>query len=421
MRRSQTAARSDHHGGVPTALLVLPTTAYRVSDYLEAADALGVEIAVASEEDQALADQMGDRFLRIDLGRPEWSADRIVDRYAQSIDAIVPVDDQGVLVAALAARRLGLAHNPPDAVALTRNKAGMRRALLRQGVPQPDFRVLGGGDDPVALAAEIGLPVVLKPLSLNASRGVIRVDESSSVAATAERVRRIVAVAGGNPQEPILIEEYVAGHEVAVEGLLRHGELEALAVFDKPDPLEGPYFEETMFVTPSRVHPEVVDEVLAVTRMAVGTLGLLEGPVHAELRINGSTVWLVEVAARPIGGLCARSLRFGMMGTTLEAVLLRHALDLPEAGVHRSLRAAGVLMIGIPQAGRLVGVEGVDEALAVEGITGVELSASTGSYLMPVPDGGRYLGFVFASASRPADVEAALRRADALLTVRMEG
>jgi biotin carboxylase len=407
---------------VPTALLVLPTTAYRVSDYLDAAAALGVEVAVASEEDQALADQMGERFLRIDLGRPEWSADRIVERsHTQSIDAIVPVDDQGVLVAALAARRLGLAHNPPDAVALTRNKAGMRRAMQREGVPQPDFRVLGGGDDPVALAVELGLPVVLKPLSLNASRGVIRVDDTAAVTATAERVRRIVAVAGGNPQEPILVEKYVAGHEVAVEGLLRRGELEALAVFDKPDPLEGPYFEETMFVTPSRLHPEVIDELLTVTLTAVGALGLLEGPIHAELRVDGSVVRLIEVAARPIGGLCARSLRFGMMGTTLEALLLRHALDLPEAGVHRSLHAAGVLMIKIPQAGRLLGVDGVDEALSVEGITGVELSVSHGTYLLPVPEGGRYLGFVFASATEPGDVETALRRADALLTVRMEG
>ena len=407
---------------MPTALLVLPTTAYRVSDYLDAAASLGVEVAIASEEDQALADRMGEQFLRIDLHRPEWSADRIVERArSQAIDAIVPVDDQGVLVAALAARRLGLAHNPPDAVALTRNKAGMRRAMKLEGVPQPDFRVVGGGDDAAALAAEIGLPVVIKPLSLNASRGVIRVDDPSAVTVTAERVRRIVAVAGGNPQEPILVEEYVPGIEVAVEGLLRHGELEALAVFDKPDPLVGPYFEETMFVTPSRLHPEMVDEVLAVTRMAVSALGLLEGPIHAELRIDGSTVRLIEVAARPIGGLCARSLRFGMMGTSLETVLLRHALDLPVAGVHRSLRAAGVLMIRIPRAGRLIAVEGVDDARGIEGITGVELSVSTGTYLMPVPDGGRYLGFVFASAGSPVEVEEALRAADDLIAVRIEG
>ncbi len=413
---------ADHHGEVPTALLVLPTTAYRVSDYLDAAAALGVEVAVASEEDQALADQMGERFLRIDLHRPEWSADRIVERsHSQAIDAIVPVDDQGVLVAALAARRLGLAHNPPHAVALTRNKAGMRRAMKLRGVPQPDFRVVEGGDDPAALAGEIGLPVVIKPLSLNASRGVIRVDEPSAVTATAERVRRIVAVAGGNPQEPILVEEYVPGQEVAVEGLLRRGEMESLAVFDKPDPLVGPYFEETMFVTPSRLHPEMVDEVLAVTRMAVSALGLLEGPIHAELRVDGSTVRLVEVASRPIGGLCARSLRFGMMGTTLETVLLRHALDLPAAGVRRSLQASGVLMIRIPRAGRLMGVEGVDEALGIDGVTGVELSVSTGTYLMPVPEGGRYLGFVFASAKRPDEVEAALRSADDLISVRIEG
>jgi biotin carboxylase len=231
---------------VARALLILPTGTYRAADFIEAAAALNAEIIVASEENMVLADQLGDDFLLIDCSRPDESARRIVelgDR--QPLDAIVPVDDQGVLIAALAAEKLGLSHNPPAAVAATRNKVMLRRALAEAEVPQPAFELAGPPDDVAALAEVIGYPVVLKPLSMSASRGVIRANDADQARAAAERIRRILMVAGHNPNEPILIEEYVPGVELALEGVLRGGELEVLAFFDKPDPLEGPYFEET--------------------------------------------------------------------------------------------------------------------------------------------------------------------------------
>jgi biotin carboxylase len=393
------------------ALLILPTDTYRATDFIEAAGALDAEVIVASEEDMVLADQIGDDFLRIDCSRPEESARRIVelgDR--QPLDAIVPVDDQGVLIAALAAEQLGLSHNPPAAVAATRNKIMLRRALAASEVPQPAFELAGVPDDVAGLAEVIGYPVVLKPLSMSASRGVIRADNADQARAAAERIRRILAVAGHNPGEPILIEQYIPGIEMAVEGLLRDGDLEVLAFFDKPDPLEGPTFEETIFVTPSRLHPEMLEEVERVCARAVEAIGLREGPVHAEVRIDGSRVVFLEAAARSIGGLCGRSLRFGLLGTSLEVVLLRHALGRPLRRVRREDPAAGVMMLPIPRAGILQAVDGTDQALEVPGVEQIDITVPVGRRVQPLPEADRYLGFLFARDPTPAGVELALRR-----------
>ena len=400
------------------ALLILPTGTYRARDFIEAAAALDAEVIVASEEDMVLADQLGDNFLLIDCSRPEESARRIVelgDR--QPLDAIVPVDDQGVMIAALAAEQLGLSHNPPAAVALTRNKVMLRRALATAEVPQPMFELAGPSDDVAALADTIGYPVVLKPLSMSASRGVIRADDAESARTAADRIRRILIVAGHNPNEPILIEQYIPGVELAVEGVLRSGELEVLAFFDKPDPMEGPFFEETLFITPSRLHPEMLEEVERVTVRALQAMGLREGPVHAELRVDGSLVTFLEAAARSIGGLCGRSLRFGLLGTPLEVVLLRHALGRPLRKTRREDPASGVMMLPISRAGILRAVHGIDRALEVPGITEVDITIPPGRRVWPLPEADRYLGFLFARGPTPDHVERALRRGFASLEI----
>ncbi len=400
------------------ALLILPTETYRASDFIESAAALNADIIVASEEDMALADQLGEDFLLIDCSRPEESARRIVELgNRQPLDAIVPVDDQGVLIAALAAEQLGLNHNPPVAVGATRNKVMLRRALASAEIPQPAFELAGSPDDVAALAEEIGYPVVLKPLSMSASRGVIRANDADEVRAAAGRIRKILAVAGHNPGEPILIEEYVPGIELAVEGLLRDGKLQVLAFLDKPDPLEGPFFEETLFITPSRLHPEMLDEVERVTARAVRAIGLREGPVHAEVRVDGNKVLFLEAAARSIGGLCGRSLRFGLLGTPLEVILLRHALGRPVRVLRREDPASGVMMLPIPRAGILRAVRGTDRALEVPGVVDVDVTIPLGRRVWPLPEADRYLGFLFARGPHPTDVERSLRRGFSMLDI----
>jgi biotin carboxylase len=396
---------SSHDTRVPRVLLILPTATYRAPDFLAAARALGVEVIVGSEQPQAMAGSMGDRSVVVPLEDPGAAVEAVAALHGRSpLDAVVAVDDQGVLIAAKAAAQLGLPHNPLDAVAATRDKAAMRRAFAAAGVPQPRFEVIDG--EPTA---SVGFPCVIKPVSLAASRGVIRADDPAAATAAAARVRAMV-------DGPLLVEEYVPGVEVAVEGLLRAGRLEVLAVFDKPDPLEGPYFEETIYVTPSRLAPELLATIERVTADAAAALGLVEGPVHAELRGDGDRVVVLELAARSIGGLCSRALRFGA-GISLEAVVLRHALGLPLADLRREAAASGVMMIPIPGAGTLEAVHGQDDARAVPGVVGLEITIAPGRPVQPLPEGDRYLGFIFARGSTPDAVEDALRASHACLDI----
>ena len=401
-------------------LLLLPTGAYRAADFLEAARELGVKIVVGAEQRHALDDVIGSRVIELPLHRPEVAADAIVEFADEMpLNAIVPVDDAGVAVASLAAEQLGLAHSPPAATALTRDKAAMRRRLAQAGVFQPAFTRVDGDDDPAAAAARLGFPVVLKPLELSGSQGVIRADTPADAAAAAARIRRMPPLANHPRPAPLLVERFVPGVEVAVEGLLRRGTLHTLAIFDKPDPLDGPYFEETLYITPSRLSDDAQRAVEDVTSTAVAGLGLTEGPVHAELRVDGESAVVIEVAARSIGGLCARSLRFGL-GVSLESLILRHALNLPLRDTTAAHAASGVMMLPIPRAGVLVAVRGREAALKVPGIVGLEITIAPGGWVEPLPEGDRYLGFMFARGDTPSSVESALRRAHAKLEVEID-
>lgn len=392
---------------MPRLLLVLPTSTYRAADFLDAARALGAEDLVASAEEQALSGAMGDRFVRIDLCDPDEAVETIVAEVSP-VDAVVGVDEQGVIVAAKTAERLGIPHNLPDAVSITRDKARMRETLTAAGLDQPRFAVVRAGDD----VSAVGFPCVVKATSLSGSRGVIRADTAEDAAIAAKRVRTIV----DDPEAPVLVESYVPGAEVAVEGLLRSGHLDVLAIFDKPDPLEGPYFEETIYVTPSRLPGDVQDEVARTVHLACAAIGLVEGPVHAEVRVGEKDCVLLEVAARSIGGLCSRALRFGA-GISLEEVILRHALGLDAGDLRRTDEASGVMMIPIPRSGVLEKVDGVDAAGAVRGVRGVEITIPRGQRVLTLPEGDRYLGFIFASATTPEEVEGSLRAAYSVLEI----
>jgi biotin carboxylase len=401
-------------------LLLLPTTTYRTEDFLLAARTLGVDIVCASEKPSTFEAHAPDHLLTLDFGDPDAAAARVAELAArQPLSAVVGVDDLTTVAAAAIAERLGLRSSAVAAVAAARDKYQMRQCLAAAGVPIPRFRRIALKDDPFLAARGVAFPCVLKPLALSASRGVIRANTVDQFIAA---VRRIAALlqradvdASGDAARYLLAEEYVPGVEVALEGLLVGGTLSTLALFDKPDPLEGPFFEETIYVTPSRLPTAVQRAIEEVTAAACAALGLDEGPVHAELRVNDAGPWVLEVAARSIGGLCSRTLRFGT-GMTLEELILRHALGWSIASLTRERRPAGVMMIPIPRAGRLTAVGGTAAAAAVAGIEEVTITAHIGQQLVPLPEGWQYLGFVFARADTPDTVEAALRDAHARLT-----
>ena len=399
----------------------MPSATYRASDFNSAAESFGVELVIVSEHRQALSKSMGWRALQVDLCDPVGAAAAIVDLAGRHpLDAVVAVDDQGVETAARAAAALGLEASPVGAVRLTRDKIAMRRRLAAAGVAQPAFTVVGPGRDPVEAmdSSPLSWPVVVKPASLAASRGVIRADDPSSLAGAVGRIQALLEEEGIGAQD-LLLEEFVSGPELAVEGLLRAGDLEVVAVFDKPDPLEGPYFEETIYVTPSRAPEAVLGGVEALVTAAVQALGLTQGPVHAEVRLGPDGPRLIEVAGRSIGGLCSRALRFGA-GTTLEQLILAAALGLDLGPLRPAHRSSGVMMIPIPHAGRLREVDGLLEARALPDIAGVEITVPLGTVVRPLPEGDRYLGFLFATGESPAQVEEALRQGHQQLRLVIE-
>ncbi len=399
-------------------LLLIPTSTYRTEDFVEAARGLDVDLVVASERPSTLSERFPDHLLALPFADPPAAARQVLD-YARwrPLDAVVPVDDITTVVGATIAEALGLRANPVSAAAATRNKLVMRERLAAAGVPGASFTSFALGEDPTVGARSVTYPCVLKPLGLSASRGVIRADDPAGFVSAFRRIVALLAepdVRALDPGDRILVEGFIPGQEVALEGLLQRGELSTLALFDKPDPLDGPFFEETIYVTPSRLPADVQAAIVTVTARAADALGLAEGPVHAELRVNEAGPFVLELAARSIGGLCSRTLSFGT-GMSLEEIILRHALDLPIASLEREARAAGVMMIPIPGKGGLEEVQGLDAARAVPLIEEVTISAHKGEELSPLPEGHRYLGFIFSRAATPAAAEAALRDAHARL------
>ena len=435
----ETLSRSRGEGtvsGPRRILLIAPASSYRLDDFQSAAARLegDIDLLVATDRCHVLATIWGPNGLGrevktsvpIDLKQPEVAAAAIVafDRDLRAagqagLVAAIGVDETTALVAALVQAELGLSRDSPEAAAAARNKLLQRTRLASRGVPVPHFAEVAAGEDAGRVAEAIGFPCVLKPLVLSSSRGVIRANDAAEARAAADRIRALLARPDlGRPldaaTQELLVESFIPGVELAVEGLLREGRFELLALFDKPDPLDGPYFEETLYVTPSRLPAERQREVVACAARAAAELGLTDGPIHAELRLNERGPWILEVAARSIGGLCSRTLRFGV-GLSLEELLLRHAAGLPIPSLERSGGASGVMMLPIPKAGTLHGVTGLAEAKAVPGIEDVVISIRPGERLVPLPEGKSYLGFAFARGVGPAEVEAALRRAQATL------
>ncbi len=393
--------------------MLLPTTTYRTTAFVEAARQIGVELTVASEEPSTLQAASLGGLVTLPLQDPPRAATEaflFAKRYP--IAAVVGVDDDTAIVAAAIAQKLGLKGNPIHAVTAARDKHQQRELLAKAGVPIPRFMLRTLDEDPAAIARTITYPCVLKPLRLSASRGVIRANNAQSFVEAHGRLKAIVS----EPGAAFLIEEFIPGYEVAVEGLVINRRLHVLALFDKPDPLDGPFFEETIYVTPSTVPAGLQTAIKDCADRAVRALGITDGPVHAELRYNENGPWLIELAARPIGGRCSAVLRFGDQKISLEEIILRHALGMPIPSLAREHLAAGVMMIPIPGAGTLQEVRGAAEAKQVPLIEDVQITAHPGEQLIPFPEGSRYPGFIFARGETAAAVETALREAHRRLT-----
>lgn len=390
-------------------LLVAATTGYQTQAFAAAAAGEGIELDLATDRCHVLDDPWGDHAYALRFEDPAGSAE-ILACSGRGWDGIAAAGDRPAYVASVAAARLGISFHPPDAVAACGNKFLARERFRQAGLAVPDYFLVPLDGKTGLAAARADFPCVLKPLGLSGSRGVIRANNSSEFIAAFERIRALLRLpeirrVHRSEDRFVQVEAFIPGKEFALEGIVTAGDLRVLALFDKPDPLDGPFFEETIYLTPSREPEQVQGAIFEATAQAVRALGLRHGPIHAEMRVNAAGVWMLEVAARPIGGLCARVL------PGLGTLILRHAIGVPPGDIHLTRQAAGVMMIPIPREGIYAGVAGVDEAADVPGIDEVTITAKEGQQLVPLPEGNSYLGFLFAAAATSPAAEAALRAA----------
>jgi biotin carboxylase len=409
----------------PVLILLASKLGYQTRSFAEAARRVGAEVIVGSDRCHQLDDPWADGAIALHFEEPRQAAARLADAVrarlvAKTKTAILALGDRQTVTAAHAARLLGLRYNPPEAVENCRSKLRQREVLSHAGLPVPDFFSISVAEAVENILPRVSFPCVMKPLSLSASQGVVRANDASEFAAAIARISRLLSspelqVTRAGDLDRLLVERYIPGLEFALEGALESGQLRTLALFDKPDPLEGPYFEESIYVTPSQLPSASQDQIFRCAQDAVRALGLTEGPVHAEFRLNDRGPWVLEIAPRPIGGLCSRVLRFGPDKIFLEELLIRRSLGLPGADLTRERDAAAVMMIPVPCSGILEKVEGLSEALAFPGIREIQITARLRDYVAAWPEGSSYLGFIFASGASPEAAVAALRQAHSVL------
>jgi biotin carboxylase len=415
---------------MPRVLLLATTTGYQVRAFGEAAERLGVELVFATDRCDHLEDPWQDGAIPIRFHDEDTSVAAIVEAArARPIHGVLVVGDRPTVIGARVAQAIGLPWHSAEAAVVASDKQRTRECLRNAGLPVPSFVPMTMNDTPSALSHQPWrYPCVLKPVSLSGSRGVMRADDEASFSRSFERLRALllspdVRAERNEAHDRILVEGFIPGREYAIEGLMHDGTLNCLAVFDKPDPLDGPFFEETIYVTPSVADAAVQRAIVDAVTAAAQAIGLSHGPIHAECRVN-QHVYVLEVAARPIGGLCARALRFradqDAAQASLEEVLLRSALGEHPGRWHREDVASGVMMIPIPRAGILRGVDGVESAEAEAHVGEVRITAKIEQKLVPLPEGASYLGFIFARAGTPGEVERALRAAHGRLTFRID-
>jgi predicted ATP-grasp superfamily ATP-dependent carboligase len=402
-------------------LILASKLGYQTRSFAEAAEKLGVEVVFGTDRCHKLDDPWCDGALPLQFQNPSESAQEIAREFRDKpVNAILALGDRPTSTAAFAAQALGISGNPPEAVEACRNKLRQREILRAAGVPIPTFFAFFLGEDLATVLPRVKFPCVVKPLSLAASQGVIRANNSEEFTTAVRRIHALlespdIQVLREPNLDRVLVEAYIPGQETAVEGLVDSGRLRVLAIFDKPDPLEGPYFEETIYVTPSRLPWKKLHAIAECAQRTVDALGLTSGPLHAEFRVNDAGPWVLEAAPRPIGGLCSRALRFGSQRISLEELLIRHELQLGGSDLAREDGASGVMMVPVPHSGIFERLEGLEQAEKTSGVAEIRITARLRDYVAAWPEGSSYLGFIFARGSSPEEAESALRAAHAKL------
>jgi hypothetical protein len=395
---------------MPRLLLIAPEASYHTASFQAAGKRLGIEVILASEGHFPIVSSQS-VGLRVDFSRLSRSLRIIEATYRKTpFDGVIGTDDASLELAAIVAAAFGLPANSPLSAKVSRRKDNSRVAQREAGLVTPWFTVVTSNQQGgYVVPAEVNYPCVAKPVTLSASRGVIRVDNEQQLVAALSRIFGIIESSGPEHPRVVLIESYIPGSEYVVEGLLSGGNWQTIIIFGKPNPLEGPFFEETIYIAPPDLEIGVKRNMIEVVRRACAVYGLEHGPIHAECRVNEAGVWLIELTPRTIGGKCSRLFELGT-SVALEDIVILNSLG-RQVSISPPTEFIGVMMIPVPGPGIVRRIEGINAASSVEHIEAIEIDVKPGQQLVPWPEGSSYPGFIFARGSRSQLVLNALNKA----------
>ena len=406
-------------------ILIIPSASYRTGPFMNAIKKLDLKVLVISDKSQVFSGKYPDNLIIINFNH--WKDKSVeISKWAKNngLKAVIGVDEESIVLAANLSNFLNVDHNSIESVLLTKNKYLMRTELIKTGLCSPWFKIFSIYESSNKIINEISFPCVIKPTFLSGSRGVMRVNTKKELSEGIKTLNELLSLdelrkRGGKQSDYIMIEEYIPGKEVAIEGIVSEGKLTMLAIFDKPELLEGPTFEETIIVTPSVLTKKIQYSLLETLQVVVKALGIVKGPVHAEARINRNGNYILECASRSIGGLCSKVLEF-QGGISLEELILRSYLG---RNIEKSKligNARGVMMMPTEKKGILKEIGGVKDALVVKGVTDLQITVKPGEKLQPLPKGDRYLGFIFAGGNNQEFVINALKNAWSKIEIVLE-
>jgi hypothetical protein len=380
-------------------LLVIPEKSYKSNDFVVAAKRLKIPFSIITDSQQ-VSERLSDNIIVYNFQK-DISLE-ILEKL-KNITHILPVDHSSLEFAAKLRDLLSATGNSYVSVMNAMDKYKSRTIFNDVTEVKIKNAYINDPKDLITFMSKINIGV-LKPTRGTASNKVIKVTQQNMDQLLIQNIIKDC------DENELIIEEFIEGDEYAFEGILIDSKLSKFVVFEKPLAFVEPYFEESIYITPSNLSNEIIESVHKRLQKACQKLGLTNGPIHAEFKISNNEVFLIEINPRMIGGLCSRCLSFGLFKQSLEELILLSFSTGKFKKVELLSNYVGVLMLPVPKSGKFISINH-NEIMKIENVSSVDITVSKNTLLQMPPNGERYLGFVFSQGENKSVVMRALESA----------
>ena len=364
-------------------LLVIPENSYKSNDFVVAAEKLGIDFLIITDSEQ-VSSKFSDTVI-INKFDAELNKNNL--KKLKDVTHVLPVDHSALKFSGYLVDLLEVKGNKLESINLSMNKYESRKIFNSLLDIKVNNEIIKNIDDVNTFINKNGTSV-LKPIYGTASKSVLKIN---NVEKNKEQIEKLMQDCF---DQDLVIEEYIDGKEYALEGTIINSELKKIVIFDKPVEYKHPYFEESIYITPSELSSEAEKRVVSIVDKACKKIGLEDGPVHVEFKINENQIFIIEINPRMIGGLCSRCLSFGLFKVSLEEIILHAFMNNELKNIELLNNYVGVLMIPTPKSGKFISIN-KEELEKIPNISNVEITVPEGSDLLEPPYGDKYLGFAF--------------------------